>query len=59
MLRARGIKVLEVEGSASLWAREFYPPLWRKRRLRGIITWLARVWPAMFGRDFVMVGIKA
>jgi methionine biosynthesis protein MetW len=59
LLRARGIAVRSVEGSASLWAREFYPPLWRKRRLRGLITWLARVWPAMFGRDFVVVGTKS
>jgi len=58
LFHARGIKVLSVEGSASLWARQFYPPLWRKRRLRGLITWLARVWPSMFGRDFVIVGIK-
>jgi|YNPNPStandDraft_1061719.scaffolds.fasta_scaffold07497_2 methionine biosynthesis protein MetW len=55
---ARGVRVISAEGSASLWAKEFYPPLWRKRRLRGLINWLARVWPAMFGRDFVLVGIK-
>lgn len=58
LLRARGLRATSVEGSASLWARQFYPPLWRKRRLRGLITWLARVWPAMFGRDFVIVGTK-
>lgn len=58
LCRQRNLKVVSVEGSASLWAREFYPPLWRKRRLRGLITWLAKVWPAMFGRDFVLVGIK-
>jgi len=23
-----------------------------------LIAWLARVWPSMFGRDFVIVGIK-
>jgi SAM-dependent methyltransferase len=58
LARARGVQVLSVEGSASLWAREFYPPLWRKRRLRKLINWLARVWPSLFGRDFVLVGIK-
>ena len=56
--RARGVVIESAEGSASLWARDFYPPLWRKRRLRPLITWLARVWPAMFGRDFVLVGTK-
>lgn len=55
---ARGVQVQSVEGSASLWAKDFYPALWRKRRLRGAITWLARVWPSMFGRDFVLVGVK-
>lgn len=58
LCRARGVQVISVEGSASLWAHEFYPPLWRKRRLRKLITWLARVWPSMFGRDFVLVGVK-
>jgi len=56
--RARGLEVVSVEGSASLWAREFYPSIWRKHRLRKAINWLARVWPSMFGRDFVVVGIK-
>ena len=55
---ARGLEVLSVEGSASLWAREFYPTVWRKRRLRGLVTWLARVWPSMFSRDFVLVAEK-
>ena len=58
LCESRGLRVVSVEGSASLWVREFYPPLWRKRRLRGLITWLARVWPSMFGRDFVLLGAK-
>jgi methionine biosynthesis protein MetW len=58
LCRARGVEVVSVEGSASLWAQDFYPPLWRKRRLRGLITWLARVWPSLFGRDFVVLGVK-
>jgi len=58
LCRARGLEVVSIEGSASLWAREFYPPVWRKHRLRKAINWLARVWPSMFGRDFVVVGIK-
>lgn len=58
LCRARGLRITSAEGSASLWAREFYPTLWRKRRLRGAIDWLARVWPSMFGRDFVLCGVK-
>jgi len=58
LCQARGLQIVSKEGSASLWAREFYPALWRKHRLRPLITWLARVWPSMFGRDFVLVGVK-
>jgi len=58
LLRDRGLRVQGVEGSASLWAKDFYPPLWRKRRLRRLITWLALKWPDMFGRDFVMLASK-
>jgi SAM-dependent methyltransferase len=58
LLEARGLRITSVEGSASLWARDFYPAWWRKHRLRPLMTWLARVWPAMFGRDFVLVGVK-
>jgi len=58
LCRSRGLDVQSVEGSASLWARDFYPRLWRKRRLRGVVNWLARVWPSMFGRDFVVVSVK-
>jgi methionine biosynthesis protein MetW len=54
----RGLRVISVEGSASLWAKDFYPVVWRKVRLRRLITWLARVWPSLFGRDFVMVARK-
>jgi methionine biosynthesis protein MetW len=58
LCRERGLEVVSSEGSASLWAKDFYPALWRKHRLRGLITRLARVWPDMFGRDFVLVGVK-
>jgi len=58
LIADRGLHLISTEGSASLWARDFYPPLWRRRRLRPIIQWLARNWPSMFGRDFVLVGLK-
>jgi len=58
LCRDRGVEIISAEGSASLWAKDFYPTFWRKQRFRKLITWLARVWPSMFGRDFVLVGIK-
>lgn len=55
LCRERGLRVLEVDGSASLWAKEFYPPLLRSRRVRGLYTWLAHRWPSLFARDFVFL----
>jgi len=55
LCRERGLRVLEVDGSASLWADEFYPRLIRSRRVRGLYTWLAHRWPALFARDFVVL----
>jgi methionine biosynthesis protein MetW len=55
LCQARGLRVVEVDGSASLWAKEFYPELVRSRRARGFYTWLAHRWPALFARDFVAV----
>ena len=58
LLRQRGAKVTEVDGSVSLWAKEFYPAIVRKRRFRRICKWLAHKWPSLFSRDFVLVGYK-
>jgi len=58
LLEQRGIQVIEVDGSASLWAKEFYPAIVRKRRFHRIYKWLAHVWPSLFSRDFVLVGRK-
>ncbi len=58
LCQARGLRVLEVDGSASLWAKDFYPALIRSRRLRGFYTKLAHRWPALFARDFVVVARK-
>lgn len=54
----RSVRIVERDGSTSLWAREFYPVFVRKHRLRPLWTWLAHVWPSMFSRDFVLVGRK-
>jgi len=58
LCQARGLRVLEVDGSASLWAKGFYPALIRSRRLHGLYTRLAHRWPALFARDFVVVARK-
>jgi SAM-dependent methyltransferase len=55
LCRARGLKPLEVDGSPSLWSRDFYPPVFRKAALRTIYPWLAHHWPSMFARDFILV----
>jgi methionine biosynthesis protein MetW len=59
LCQARHLRVLEVDGSASLWAKDFYPRLIRSRRLRGIYTQLAHRFPSLFARDFVVVCQKA
>ena len=58
LLRVRGMRVVLVDGSASLWARDFYPAWLRRRRLRRPYTWLAHRWPSLFARDFVAVAYK-
>ncbi|MDH7489591.1 MAG: class I SAM-dependent methyltransferase [Anaerolineae bacterium] len=55
LCHARGLEPVEVDGSASLWARDFYPAFFRKRVVRNIYKWLAHAWPSMFARDFVLV----
>lgn len=55
LCRQRGLHVVEVDGSPSLWAKEFYPSLVRSRYLRPVYTWLAHRWPSLFARDFVVV----
>ncbi|MGQ9458074.1 MAG: class I SAM-dependent methyltransferase [Anaerolineae bacterium] len=59
LLEARGVRVVEVDGSASLWAREFYGPLFRLPAVRRAYTYLAHRFPSFFARDFVVVGVKA
>lgn len=58
LLRARGVRVVEVDGSASLWAREFYGPFFRWPAVRRAYTYLAHRFPSLFARDFVVVGLK-
>jgi methionine biosynthesis protein MetW len=55
LCKERGLQVLEVDGSASLWAKDFYPRWMRSRRLRGLYSKLAHLYPSLFARDFVVV----
>lgn len=55
LCRSRGLQVVEIDGSPSLWAADFYPRLLRFRWVRPLYTVLAHCWPALFARDFVIV----
>ena len=59
LLRRRGVRVVEVDGSPSLWARQFYPGIFRKKPIGQWYTWACHVWPSLFARDFVLLGHKA
>jgi SAM-dependent methyltransferase len=55
LCRARGLKPLEVDGSPSLWSRDFYPQVFRKAGVREVYSWLVHRWPSIFARDFILV----
>jgi methionine biosynthesis protein MetW len=58
LLAARRIKVEQTDGSASLWVKGLYP-FWLRRGLPArLYTRLARRWPSLFARDFIVVGRK-
>jgi methionine biosynthesis protein MetW len=59
LCQERQLTVVDVDGSASLWAKEFYPSWIRSRRLKAVYTWLAHHWPSLFARDFVLLCRKA
>jgi len=50
-----GLRVVAVDGSASLWVQNFYPALLRRRRVSQAYVWLARKYPSLFARDFVLL----
>lgn len=55
---ARGVEITQADGSASLWVPGFYPWWLRRRPFKDIYTWLARHWPSLFARDFILIGRK-
>ncbi len=54
MLEHRGLKVVAVDGSASLWVWQMYPFFFRWPVVREVYTWLARRRPSLFARDFII-----
>jgi len=50
-----GADPIAYDGSASLWVRGFYPRPFRWPIIRGIYGWLARVYPSLFARDFILI----
>lgn len=57
-LTARGFTVTETDGSASLWVKGLYPAFLRRGLPAKIYTRLARRWPALWARDFIVVAHK-
>lgn len=58
MLARRGIRIEQTDGSASLWVKGLYPTWLRRGLPAKVYTRLARRWPALFARDFIVVGRK-
>lgn len=58
LCRKRGVATAAVDGSASLWVKGFYPGIFRRQPISAAYTWLARHWPALFARDFILIGSK-
>lgn len=58
LLARRSIAVEGVDGSASLWVPGLYPAWLRRGLPAKLYTRLARRWPALFARDFIVVGRK-
>lgn len=58
MLAGRGLMVERTDGSASLWVKELYPGWLRSGYPASLYTRLARRWPSLFARDFIVVARK-
>jgi methionine biosynthesis protein MetW len=56
LLQQRRIDIEKVDGSASLWVKGLYPFWLRRGAAAKTYTKLARRWPALFARDFIVVG---
>lgn len=58
LLAARGLIVTETDGSASLRVKGLYPAFLRQGPPAALYTRLARRWPSLFARDFILVARK-
>lgn len=58
LLARRGFVVEATDGSASLWVYEIYPAWLRSGYPARIYVRLARRWPGLFARDFIVVARK-
>lgn len=54
----RGVELIHVGGTASLWVEALYPAWLRRGRAAGLYLRLTRAWPSLFARDLVLVGRK-
>jgi methionine biosynthesis protein MetW len=57
-LEARGLRVAGVDGSASLWVSSLYPRWLQSGHVAALYTRLARRWPSLFARDFIVLAVK-
>jgi methionine biosynthesis protein MetW len=57
-LAGRGVRVEGTDGSASLWAPGLYPAFFRLRPVALVYDRLARRWPSVLARDFIIIGRK-
>jgi methionine biosynthesis protein MetW len=58
-LTRRGLTIEQTDGSASLWVEELYPGFLRRGYGARLYTRLARAWPSLFARDFIVIARKA
>jgi methionine biosynthesis protein MetW len=58
LLAGRGLTIEQTDGSASLWVEALYPGFLRRGLPARIYTRLARRWPGLFARDFIVVARK-
>jgi methionine biosynthesis protein MetW len=58
LLRERGMSVEHTDGTICLWAWKFYPYYLRWPVVSDVYGWLARRWPSLLARDFILIGRK-
>jgi|YNPNPStandDraft_1061719.scaffolds.fasta_scaffold12632_2 methionine biosynthesis protein MetW len=59
LLAQRGLTVELTDGSASLWVDTLYPAWLRRGLAARVYSRLARRWPGLLARDFIIVARKA